>query len=92
MSDAVVTARHIAEEHAAALAALTPAQRAALERLAQARRLRHFTGRETEESLELMFAAEAERRSAEMAAQAPGVADARARLMGALAPGGALAA
>ena len=59
----MITAADIATEDAVALAALTPAQHAALDRLAQARRLRHFTGRETGESLQLMFASEASRRN-----------------------------
>jgi hypothetical protein len=88
----LVTADDVAAEDAAALAALTPAQTAALERLAQARRLRHFTGRETDESLRLMHETEAARRTAALALAAPGVADARARLAEALGPGGALAA
>ncbi len=61
-----ITAEDIKREHDAALAALTPAQRRALDRLARARRLASFNHRWASENLSAMFQAEAEAQSAEL--------------------------
>jgi hypothetical protein len=63
-----ITAEQIAAEHAAALAALSPEQRRALERLANARQRTNFNGRFPAENLKAIFAAEAQARSRATAA------------------------
>ena len=63
-----VTVADIEAEHRAALAALTPEQRRALERLANARQRTNFNGRFPQENLQAIFAAEAQARSAAVAA------------------------
>lgn len=62
-----VTPAEIEAEHNAALAALTPDQRRALERLAAARQRTNFNGRFPQENLRAIFAAEAQARSASQA-------------------------
>ena len=57
-----VTCEQIEAEHKAALASLTDAQRRALQRLQQAKRLGPFNGRFPEENLQKIFEAEAETR------------------------------
>ena len=64
----VVSPAEIEAEHQAALAALTPEQRRALERLANARQRTNFNGRFPQENLKAIFAAEAEARSRRTAA------------------------
>jgi hypothetical protein len=64
----VVSAADVEAEHQAALAALTPEQRRALERLANARQRTNFNGRFPQENLKAIFAAEAESRSRRTAA------------------------
>jgi hypothetical protein len=64
----VVSAAEIEAEHNAALAALTPEQRRALERLANARQRTNFNGRFPQENLQAIFVAEAEARSRRPAA------------------------
>ena len=64
----MVTPAEIEAEHEAALAALTPEQRRALERLANARQRTNFNGRFPQENLKAIFAAEAEARSRRTAA------------------------
>ena len=64
----VFSAAEIEAEHNAALAALTPEQRRALERLANARQRTNFNGRFPQENLRAIFAAEAEVRSRRSAA------------------------
>jgi hypothetical protein len=59
----IVTAADIEAEHRAALATLTPDQRRALDRLANARQRTNFNGRFPQENLQAIFAAEAEARS-----------------------------
>ncbi len=59
----IVTPEDIEAEHKAALAALTPEQRRALDRLANARQRTNFNGRFPLENLKAIFAAEAEARS-----------------------------
>ena len=59
-----VTAADIEAEHKAALATLTPDQRRALERLANARQRTNFNGRFPQDNLKAIFAAEAEARNA----------------------------
>lgn len=59
----VVSAADIEAEHQAALAALTPEQRRALERLANARQRTNFNGRFPQENLKAIFVAEAQARS-----------------------------
>ena len=66
--DADITPAQIEAEHQAALAALTPEQRRALERLANARQRTNFNGRFPQENLQAIFAAEAESRSRRSAA------------------------
>ena len=70
MSQAVVsiTADQVEAEHKAALASLTPEQRRALERLANARQRTNFNGRFPQENLRAIFVAEAEARSRATAA------------------------
>lgn len=64
MSDAIVISPSDVEaEHNAALAALTPEQRRALERLAAARQRTNFNGRFPVENLKAIFVAEAQARS-----------------------------
>lgn len=63
-----VTADQVEAEHNAALAALTPEQRRALERLANARQRTNFNGRFPGENLKSIFAAEAQARSRAAAA------------------------
>jgi hypothetical protein len=63
-----VTPAEIEAEHRAALAALTPEQRRALERLANARQRTNFNGRFPQENLQAIFAAEAQARSRSAAA------------------------
>lgn len=58
----MVTAAEIEAEHNAALATLTPEQRRALHRLANARQRTNFNGRFPQENLRAIFAAEAEAR------------------------------
>jgi hypothetical protein len=65
MNQVVVTAEDIEAEHKAALASLTPEQRRALDRLANARQRTNFNGRFPQENLKAIFAAEAEARSQE---------------------------
>ena len=60
----MLTATDIQAEHAAALAALTPLQRTALDRLARARREAAFNHRWPAENLLQMFEREAEARNA----------------------------
>ena len=55
----IVTAADIEAEHRAALATLTPDQRRALDRLANARQRTNFNGRFPQENLQAIFAAEA---------------------------------
>lgn len=64
------TAADIQAEHLAALAALTPQQRRALERLRNARQHARFNGRYPEENLSAMFEAEAAQRT-QTVAEAP---------------------
>ena len=64
----VVSVEDIEAEHKAALASLTPDQRRALERLANARQRTNFNGRFPQENLRAIFAAEAEARSRRPAA------------------------
>ena len=64
----MVSPAEIEAEHQAALAALTPEQRRALERLANARQRTNFNGRFPQENLKAIFAAEAEARSRRTAA------------------------
>ncbi len=59
----IVTPDQIEAEHRAALAALTPDQRRALDRLASARQRTNFNGRFPQENLQAIFAAEAAARS-----------------------------
>ena len=59
----IITADDVETEHREALAALTPAQRRALDRLASARQQTNFNGRFPQENLRAIFAAEAEQRS-----------------------------
>lgn len=59
----LVTAADIEAEHREAMAALTPAQRRALDRLAAARQQTNFNGRFPKENLQAIFAAEARARS-----------------------------
>jgi hypothetical protein len=59
----VITPAEIEAEHRAALATLTPEQRRALERLANARQRTNFNGRFPQENLQAIFAAEAEART-----------------------------
>jgi hypothetical protein len=54
-----VTAADIEAEHRAALATLTPDQRRALDRLANARQRTNFNGRFPQENLQAIFNAEA---------------------------------
>jgi hypothetical protein len=65
---ATITPAEVEAEHNAALAALTPAQRRALERLADARQRTNFNGRFPRENLQAIFTAEAESRSRRSAA------------------------
>jgi hypothetical protein len=58
-----ITAIEVEQEHFAALASLTDAQRKALTRLQQAKQRAHFNGRFPADNLQLMFAAEAEERT-----------------------------
>ncbi len=58
-----LTAADIEAEHRAALATLTPDQRRALDRLANARQRTNFNGRFPQENLQAIFAAEAEART-----------------------------
>lgn len=62
--NAPVTAADIEKEHREALASLTPAQRRALDRLANARQRTNFNGRFPQDNLRAIFAAEAEARNA----------------------------
>ena len=64
----IVSAADVEAEHQAALAALTPEQRRALERLANARQRTNFNGRFPQENLKAIFVAEAEARSRRTAA------------------------
>ncbi len=59
----VVTAADIEAEHRAALATLTPEQRRALDRLANARQRTNFNGRFPQENLQAIFNAEAQART-----------------------------
>ena len=59
-----ITAQDIQAEHKAALSALTPSQRRALERIACSRRQSSFNQRWPTENLREIFAAEAQARSA----------------------------
>ena len=61
--DICITAADIEAEHKAALATLTPDQRRALDRLANARQRTNFNGRFPQENLQAIFAAEAVARS-----------------------------
>lgn len=61
----VVTPEQVEAEHKAALASLTPEQRRALDRLANARQRTNFNGRFPQENLKAIFVAEAEARSQE---------------------------
>lgn len=63
-----VTAADIEAEHRAALATLTPDQRRALDRLANARQRTNFNGRFPQENLQAIFTAEAEARTRAAAA------------------------
>ena len=63
-----ITPEEIEAEHTAALAALTPDQRRALERLANARQRTNFNGRFPRENLKAIFEAEAQARSRAVAA------------------------
>jgi hypothetical protein len=58
------TAADIEQEHREALASLTPEQRRALDRLANARQRTNFNGRFPQDNLKAIFAAEAEARNA----------------------------
>lgn len=58
----------IRAEHEAAMAALSPAQKRALARLAQARQTTNFNGRTPKENLTAIFEAEARGRAAPKAA------------------------
>jgi hypothetical protein len=58
-----LTAADIEAEHRAALATLTPDQRRALDRLANARQRTNFNGRFPQENLQAIFTAEAQARS-----------------------------
>jgi hypothetical protein len=64
----IVSAAEIEAEHNAALATLTPDQRRALDRLANARQRTNFNGRFPQENLQAIFAAEAQARSRKTAA------------------------
>jgi hypothetical protein len=61
--EAIITAAEIEAEHRAALATLTPDQRRALDRLANARQRTNFNGRFPQENLQAIFAAEAQARN-----------------------------
>ncbi len=63
IASAAVTAADIEAEHRAALATLTPDQRRALDRLANARQRTNFNGRFPQENLQAIFAAEAQART-----------------------------
>ena len=63
-----VTAEQIEQEHRAALASLTESQRHALSRLQQAKQRAHFNGRFPADNLKLIFEAEAEDRTRQIAA------------------------
>ena len=67
---ATITAADIEKEHREALASLTPDQRRALDRLANARQRTNFNGRFPQDNLKAIFAAEAEARNAGPAAAA----------------------
>ena len=64
----VISAADVEAEHQAALATLTPEQRRALERLANARQRTNFNGRFPQENLKAIFVAEAQSRSRAAAA------------------------
>jgi len=66
--DPAVSTAQIEAEHNAALASLTPEQRRALERLADARQRTNFNGRFPQENLKAIFAAEAQARARRTAA------------------------
>ncbi len=68
MNSIHITAEQVEAEHTAALAALSPEQRRALERLANARQRTNFNGRFPGENLKAIFAAEAQARSRSAAA------------------------
>ena len=59
----VISAADVEAEHQPELAALTPEQRRALERLAKARQRTNFNGRFPQENLKAIFVAEAQARS-----------------------------
>ncbi len=63
-----ITAHEVEQEHFAALASLTEAQRKAISRLQQAKQRAHFNGRFPADNLQLIFAAEAEERTRQLAA------------------------
>ncbi len=63
-----ITADQIEQEHRAALASLTEAQRRAFQRLQQAKQRAHFNGRFPADNLKLIFEAEAEDRTGKIAA------------------------
>jgi hypothetical protein len=63
-----ITSEHIEAEHKAALASLTEAQRRAIQRLQEAKRLGPFNGRYPEENLQKIFQTEAETRMRRQAA------------------------
>jgi hypothetical protein len=63
-----VTALEVEHEHVLALASLTEAQRKAISRLQQAKQRAHFNGRFPADNLQLIFAAEAEERTRQLAA------------------------
>ncbi len=62
---ALVTSDQVRAEHTAALLALTPEQRRALQRLQQAKQRSSFNGRFPDENLRTIFEIEAESRSSE---------------------------
>ncbi len=63
-----ITADQVEQEHRAALASLTESQRRALQRLQQAKQRCSFNGRFPTDNLKLIFEAEAEDRTRQLAA------------------------
>jgi hypothetical protein len=61
-----ISADDIRKEHDAAMASLTPVQRKAIDRLAQARRMATFNHRWAAENLQLLFDAEAVERDSRL--------------------------
>ncbi len=61
-----ISADDVRSEHEAAMASLSPAQRRAIERLAQARRMATFNHRWPAENLQAMFQLEAAERDANL--------------------------